>query len=124
MATIVYGRSVKPVPKETAAARRNARRADEAIKSREVEAILASQFGQDAPTRRVELSRAEIACKRQVTPSVNRAVDTETEYHKQILAGAAKYIGGEISSGMCIPDVALYQAGHRKVRKDAVHITK
>jgi len=28
------------------------------------------------------------------------------------------------STAMCLPDVALYQAGHRKVRKDAVHITK
>jgi hypothetical protein len=28
------------------------------------------------------------------------------------------------STGMCLPDVALYQAGHRKVRKNAVHITK
>ncbi|HBZ17531.1 MAG TPA: hypothetical protein DEO73_17465 [Pantoea sp.] len=28
------------------------------------------------------------------------------------------------SSSVCLADVALYQAGHRKVRKDAVHITK
>ena len=28
------------------------------------------------------------------------------------------------STAMCLPDVALYQAGHRKVRKDAVHIVK
>lgn len=69
-------------------------------------------------------NRVVLQCKRQVTPSVNRAVDTETEYHKQILAGAAKYMGGEIESGMCIPDDALYQAGHRKVRKEAAHITK
>ncbi|WP_442548579.1 hypothetical protein [Duffyella gerundensis] len=25
---------------------------------------------------------------------------------------------------MCLPDVALYQAGHRNIRKDATHITK
>jgi len=28
------------------------------------------------------------------------------------------------STAMCLPDVALYQAGHRKARKEAVHITK
>ena len=28
------------------------------------------------------------------------------------------------STAMCLSDVALYQAGHRKVRKEAVHITK
>lgn len=28
------------------------------------------------------------------------------------------------STAMCLPDVALYQAGFRNVRKDATHITK
>ncbi|MDU4288369.1 hypothetical protein [Mixta calida] len=28
------------------------------------------------------------------------------------------------STAMCLPQVALYQAGHRKVRKDATHIVK
>ncbi|WP_051905615.1 hypothetical protein [Pantoea sp. NGS-ED-1003] len=28
------------------------------------------------------------------------------------------------STAMCLPQVALYQAGHRKVRKDAAHIIK
>ncbi|MFZ4215739.1 antitermination protein N [Pantoea endophytica] len=69
-------------------------------------------------------SRVVLQCKRKPADRVMKAVDTETEYHKQILAGAAKYIGGEISNGMCIPDVALYHAGHRKVRKEAVHTTK
>lgn len=124
MANIVYGKSLNPVGKDNAKSRRNARRAEEAIKAREIEAILASAFSQEAPQRRVELSRAEIACKRPAADRVVKAVETETEYHKQILAGAAKYMGGEISSGMCIPDVALYQAGHRKVRKDATHIVK
>lgn len=69
-------------------------------------------------------SRVVLQCKRKPVDVVSKAVDTETEYHKQIRAGAAKYMGSEIESGMCIPQVALYQAGHRKVRKDAVHIVK
>lgn len=28
------------------------------------------------------------------------------------------------STAMCLPQVALFQAGHRTVRKDAVHIIK
>lgn len=28
------------------------------------------------------------------------------------------------SGSACLPEVALYQAGHRTVRKDATHITK
>lgn len=32
------------------------------------------------------------------------------------------YVAGE--SGMCLPEIALFAAGHRKVRKDATHIIK
>ncbi|MBK5075186.1 hypothetical protein I2492_19495 [Budviciaceae bacterium CWB-B4] len=30
----------------------------------------------------------------------------------------------ETTGSICIPDVAMYQAGHRKVRKNATHITR
>lgn len=70
-------------------------------------------------------SRVVLQCKRKPVDTVSRAVIAETEYHKQILAGAAAYVGREgIAGSICLPDVALYQAGHRKVRKEAVHITK
>jgi|GEM_PF-569021 len=98
MANIVYGKSLNPVGKDNAKSRRNARRAEEAIKAREIEAILASAFSQEAPQRRVELSRAEIACKRPAADRVVKAVDTETEYHKQILAGASMYVEHRIST--------------------------
>lgn len=114
MANIVYGKSLNPVGKDNAKSRRNARRAEEAIKAREIEAILASAFSQEAPQRRVELSRAEIACKRPAADRVVKAVETETEYHKQILEGAAKYTGGDIQGSICLPDVAIFHAGHRK----------
>jgi len=61
---------------------------------------------------------AKPACRPILTlnrkPTDRVAVDTETEYHKQILAGAAKYIGGDIEGSICLPDVAIYHAGHRK----------
>lgn len=63
--------------------------------------------------------RPILTLNRKPVDRVVKAVDTETEYHKQILAGAAKYAGGEISSGMCLPDVAKYSAGYRK-SKDIV----
>lgn len=119
MANIVYGKSLNPVGKDNAKSRRNARRAEEAIKAREIEAILASAFSQEAPQRRVELSRAEIACKRPAADRVVKAVETETEYHKQILAGAEKHVGGQIENGMCLPQVSIYAAGYRK-SKDIV----
>lgn len=69
-------------------------------------------------------NRVALQCKRPAADRVVKAVDTETEYHKQILAGAAKYVGGDIESGVCMPKVFLYQAGFRSSRKDSVHTTK
>ena len=59
-------------------------------------------------------SRIVLQCKRPAADRVVKAVETETEYHKQILAGAAKYIGGDIQGSICLADVAIYNAGHRK----------
>ncbi|PKH21450.1 antitermination protein N [Enterobacterales bacterium CwR94] len=62
-------------------------------------------------------NRVVLQCKRSTADRVMKAVDTETEYHKQILAGAAKYVGYEIEGSICMPDVAIYSAGHRKPTK-------
>lgn len=66
--------------------------------------------------------RPVLKLNRKPVDRVVKAVDTETEYHKQILAGAAKYVGGDIESGMCMPKVSIYQAGFRRVKKDSAHI--
>lgn len=58
--------------------------------------------------------RPILTLNRKPTDRVVKAVDTETEYHKQILAGAAKYIGNDIDSAMCLPQVAIFSAGYRK----------
>lgn len=123
MANISYGRSVKPVVKDNARTRRHMRRMVEAIECRKIEEILAVHFGHEPPVRPVELNRAEVCCKLSTADRVSKAVETETEYYKQIMAGASKYNGGEIESGICLPSVAIYCAGHRSVRKDATHIT-
>jgi len=63
--------------------------------------------------------RPILTLNRKPTDRVVKAVDTETEYHKQILAGAAKYIGNDVDSAMCLPQVAIFSAGYRK-SKDSV----
>ncbi|WP_241610261.1 antitermination protein N [Rosenbergiella epipactidis] len=60
-------------------------------------------------------SRAVMSLKRDVVSRVTKAVDTETEYRKQLKAKAAEYNVAQMPEGsICIPDVAIYQAGHRK----------
>jgi len=98
MANISYGRSVKPVVKDNARTRRHMRRMVEAIECRKIEAILASEQGWEPPERTTKLSRAENHSRRAVSDRVSKAVETETEYHKQILAGAANYVQHRISS--------------------------
>lgn len=43
-------------------------------------------------------NRVVLQCKRPAADRVVKAVDTETEYHKQILAGAAMYVEHRIRS--------------------------
>ena len=43
-------------------------------------------------------SRVVLQCKRPAADRVVKAVETETEYHKQILAGAAAYVEHRIST--------------------------
>jgi len=63
-------------------------------------------------------SRVVLSCKRPAMSRTDKAVETETEYRKQILAAAARYAGPEIESGsVCLPQVAVYSAGHRKPTK-------
>lgn len=98
MANISYGRSVKPVVKDNARTRRHMRRMAEAIECRKIEEVLAAQLGWEPPARATELSRAENHCRRVGSDRVSKAVETQTEYHKQILAGAAKYSDYRMSS--------------------------
>lgn len=88
MANIVYGKSLNPVGKDNAKSRRNARRTEEAIKAREIEAILAAALGTEAPARQKELNRAELACKRKPAMQADRLV--ANPYTQQIEAAAER----------------------------------
>jgi|GEM_PF-1024694 len=112
MANIVYGKSLNPVGKDNAKSRRNARRAQEAIKAREIEAILAAVLGTEPPARQEELSRAELACKRKPSMQADRVV--ANAYTQQIESAASKHMGSQIENGMCLPQVAIFAAGYRK----------
>lgn len=117
MAKISYGRSVKPVVKNNARTCRHMRRMLEAIECRKIEEILAAQFGHELPVRSAELNRAEICCKRVTCNRVSKATETETEYHRQIIAGAASYpYGTDAEGSVCLPQVALFRTWHGKVR--------
>lgn len=61
---------------------------------------------------KVAASKVQSICKRKAKSRIERA-----------LASPSLRDGHE-SGAVCLADVALYQAGHRKVRKEAVHITK
>lgn len=98
MANISYGRSVRPFIKDNSRTRRHMRRMVEAIKCRKIEEILDSELGEKSPAQATELCRAENLCRRVVSDRVSKAVETETEYRKQILAGADKYVEHRINS--------------------------
>jgi len=97
MAIISYGKSVKPVVKDNARTRRHMRRMVEAIECRKIEEILAAELGWGPTARTTELSRAENHFRRVLSDRVSMAVETKTEYHKQILASAANYVQHRIS---------------------------
>ncbi|HBE9079126.1 hypothetical protein ABQ397_25105 [Serratia fonticola] len=110
MTTITYGKSVKPVSKENAATRRHQRRAAEAIDRKLVELRICKALGQQ-PEAVEAVSQQVIAARK---PSSRAELVTLTHFSKPV----------SNSDNTCLPQVALYAAGHRKTRKDAVHIIK
>ncbi|WP_289365866.1 hypothetical protein [Pantoea stewartii] len=99
MTVITFGTSVK----ENAKSRRHARRRAVAIERERNESINDTAFGIE--------QEPVVAAARPVT-RVSRAINSPSLRSKHE------------SGSACLPEVALYQAGHRTVRKDATHITK
>ncbi|WP_336709844.1 MULTISPECIES: transcriptional antitermination N peptide [unclassified Cedecea] len=58
--------------------------------------------------------RQVLTLNRKAMSRVEKAVETETEYMKQIVAAASAYTGPEFDTGCCLPEISLYRAGHRK----------
>ncbi|ORM72400.1 hypothetical protein HA48_14690 [Pantoea wallisii] len=99
MTVITYGKSVT----ENAKTRRHARRRAVAIERDTICSIIDAAFG-------IEPEAVAVAPKHMTR--VERATTSPSLREKHE------------STAMCLPDVALYQAGHRKIRKDATHIIK
>lgn len=95
MATIIYGKSV--APRENAKSRRLARRREAAIERDALCAVIDAAFGE---TPAIE---AKVAQGR-----VDKALST-IEYKMKPVRGEKKSSGA-----MCLPNVAIYSAGHRK----------
>jgi hypothetical protein len=105
MTTITYGKSVNPV-KDNAATRRHKRRAAEAIDRKLVESRILKALGQKPE----QGGKPVVIAKRK--PTMRAEMVTITHFAKPV------------STSCCLPEVAIYRAGYRTTRKEAVHITK
>ncbi|PXW19029.1 regulator [Pantoea sp. JKS000250] len=97
MTVITYGTSVK----ENAKSRRHARRRAVAMDRERIESIIDTAFGIEPEVVAIEvkhISRIEKACS---SPSMR-------DRHE--------------STSVCLPEIALFNAGYRKTRKDATHV--
>ena len=74
-------------------------------------------------TRRY-LKRGELMAKRRAESCGSVKTDAISERVEQALRAPNWREPKEESGGACLPQVALYAAGNRTVRKDAVHIIK
>lgn len=105
MTVITYGQSVFAGNAKT---RRHERRRAAAIERDTIGNIIDSVFGFAAPEAHQEAS---------VTGCRDRVVQA-------LRAPNWRQPKEEVTGSICIPQVAIYNAGHRTVRKDAVHIFK
>ena len=92
MTVITYGTSVK----ETAKTRRHARRRAVAIDRERIESIIDAAFGTQPEVAAVEVKHLSRIEKAVISPSLR-------DRHE--------------STSVCLPDVAIYAAGHRKPTK-------
>lgn len=99
MTVITYGTSVK----ETAKTRRHARRRAVAIDRERIESIIDTAFGIKPEVVAIEVKRISRIEKAVTTPSLR-------DKHE--------------STSVCLPEIALFNAGYRTVRKDVTHIIK
>lgn len=70
-------------------------------------------------------NRVVLQCKRPAADRVVKAVDTETEYHKQILAGADKYVSPSKSVFNSKPksEYGVMAAGRQKRKESSKPLT-
>lgn len=78
-------------------------------------------------TRRY-LKRGELMAKRrsEASPDTSQESSRKTRVDRAITtATTLGMMGKEVSEGSaCMPEISIFAAGHRKVRKDATHIIK
>lgn len=101
MTVITYGTSVK----ENAKSRRHARRRAVAMDRERIESIIDTAFGIEPVVVAVEVEVKHIS-------RIEKAVFSPSlrDRHK--------------STSVCLPEIALFNAGYRNVRKDVTHIIK
>jgi len=99
MTVITYGTSTK----QSAKSRRHARRRAVAMDRERIESIIDTAFSIEPEVVAIEVKHISRIEKAVISPSLR-------DRHE--------------STSVCLPDVAIYNAGHRTVRKGATHIYK
>lgn len=99
MTVITYGTSVK----ENAKSRRHARRRAVAIDRERIESIIDTAFGIEPEIVEIQVKRISRIEKAVISPSLR-------DRHE--------------STSVCLPEIAIFNAGYRTVRKDVTHIIK
>jgi len=99
MTVITYGTSTK----QSAKSRRHARRRALAMDRERIESIIDTAFSIEPEVVAIEVKHISRIEKAVISPSLR-------DRHE--------------STSVCLPDVAIYNAGHRTVRKGATHIYK
>lgn len=99
MTVITYGTSTK----QSAKSRRHARRRTVAMDRERIESIIDTAFGIEPEVVAIEVKHISRIEKAVISPSLR-------DRHE--------------STSVCLPEIALFNAGYRKARKDAKHIIK
>lgn len=109
MTTITYGSSVK----ETAKSRRHARRRAAAIERDNLEGVIDAAFGVKTVSLAEKYMKSQQRGKAVRKAAVIASGCSSLKVARAINGPSVRDVKEE-SGAMCLPDVALYAAGHRK----------
>ncbi|MDF7630465.1 hypothetical protein PUG46_14435 [Erwiniaceae bacterium L1_55_4] len=91
MAIIIFGRSVKPLMKNNSKSRRHMRRMLIAMARRKEEQLSGEQNEVKLTTHHLKVYESKSINELKSNDRVSKAIETETDYHKQILAESEKF---------------------------------
>lgn len=81
-------------------------------------------FAANNSVSRRYLKRGELIAKRREEAAQNKAKFDCSEDRVARATSSPSLRDKQEGGGVCLPEIAIYNAGYRTVRKDAVHIVK